>query len=153
MMNTPIDRSRLYFPALGGLYDIVAPYCYPLVRFAAGAILVPHGIQKLLYGAAANTAKSMAAKGFPFPQQLANGIGVLELVAGATVAIGLFTRVGAALLWMQMAVITVLYTGPRGYFWNKGGFEFSLLWLLLFTAILFRGGGRYSVDHHMRKEF
>jgi putative oxidoreductase len=45
--------------------------------------------------------------------------------------------------------------GPsaNGYFWGRQGYEFALLWLLLFTAILFRGGGRYSVDRYLPKEF
>ena len=57
------------------------------------------------------------------------------------------------MLAVQMAVITILFTGPNGYFWSKLGYEFSLLWMLLFVAIMFRGGGRYSVDHHLGKEF
>ena len=152
-MTTPIDRSRLYIPALGGLYNTFSPFSYAFMRFAAGAILVPHGVQKLIYGTAENTAKGLAAKGFPFPLELAYFVGFVELFVAAALAIGLFTRVCAAMLWVQMAVITVWFTGPNGYFWGKQGYEFSLLWLLLFTAILFRGGGRYSVDYYLRKEF
>ncbi|MCF8475828.1 MAG: DoxX family protein [Pseudolabrys sp.] len=152
-MTTPVDRSRLYIPALGGLYDALAPYSYAFMRFAAGAILVPHGWQKLVYGTAVSTAKGLAAKGFPFPLPLAYVVGFLELFVAGALAIGLFTRISAAMLWVQMAVITVVFTGPKGYFWGNQGYEFSLLWLLLFTAILFRGGGRYSVDHYLRKEF
>lgn len=152
-MSTPVDRSRLIFPALGGLYDTFAPYSYAFMRFAAGAILVPHGVQKLIYGTAAGTAKGLAAKGFPFPMPLAYAVGFLELFVAAALAIGLFTRLSAAMLAVQMAVITILFTGPNGYFWSKLGYEFSLLWMLLFVAIMFRGGGRYSVDHHLGKEF
>ena len=37
---------------------------------------------------------------------------------------------------------------------SAGGFEFEmLLGLLLFLAFLFGGGGRYSVDHYIGKEF
>ena len=45
-----IDRSRLIFPGLAGLYDSVAPYSYALIRFIAGAILVYHGYNKLFGG-------------------------------------------------------------------------------------------------------
>lgn len=152
-MTTPVDRSRLFFPALGGLYETFSPFSYAFMRFAAGAILVPHGVQKLIYGTAVNTAKGMAAKGFPFSLPLAYAVGFLELFVAAALAIGLFTRVSAALLAVQMAVITVVFTGPKGYFWVQQGYEFSLLWLLLFVAIMFRGGGRYSVDHYLGKEF
>lgn len=152
-MTMPVDRSRLIFPALGGLYDVLAPFSYTLIRFAAGAILVPHGVQKLVYGTAANTAKGLAAKGFPFPLELAYFVGFVELFVAAAVAIGLFTRLSAAILAIHMAVITIVFTGPNGYFWARQGYEFSLLWLLLFAAIMFRGGGRHSIDRYLPKEF
>jgi uncharacterized membrane protein YphA (DoxX/SURF4 family) len=40
-----------------------------------------------------------------------------------------------------------------GYFWTNRGIEYALLWLLLCTAIFFRGGGRYSLDRLIGKEF
>jgi putative oxidoreductase len=152
-MTDTIDRSRLVVPALGGLYERLAPLGYAFMRFSAGAILVPHGVQKLVYGTAANTAKGLAAKGFPFPLELAYFVGFVEMFVAAALAIGLFTRVSAAILWIQMAVIVAVFVGPNGYFWGQQGYEFALLWLLLFTAIAFAGGGRYSVDRLLPKEF
>lgn len=151
--TTRIDRDRLIIPAFGGIYETLAPYSYAFMRFAAGAIMVPHGVQKLLYGTAVNTAQGMAAKGFPFPLPLAYFIGFVELFVAAALAIGLFTRAAAVILWIEMAVIIFWFVGPNGYFWGKQGYEFALLWLLLFTAIIFRGGGRYSVDYYLGKEF
>jgi len=151
-MSGEIDRSRLIFPALGGLYGAFSPYAYAFMRFSAGAILVPHGWQKLINGTAAGTAKALAAKGFPFAMELAYFTGFLELVGAACLAIGLFTRFFAAALWIQMLVIIIYFVGPNGYFWGKLGYEFALLWLLLYTAIFFRGGGRYSVDYYLGKE-
>lgn len=150
--TSAIDRRKLLVPSLAGLYETFSPYSYAFMRFAAGAILVPHGVQKIIYGTAVNTAQGMAAKGFPFPLQLAYFVGFVELVVGAALALGLFTRVAAAALWIQMAVIIIWYTGPNGYFWGRQGYEFTLLWLLLFTAIFFRGGGRFSVDHYLARE-
>ena len=34
---------------------------------------------------------------------------------------------------------------------SNRGFEYALLWLLC-TAIFFRGGGRYSLDHYLGRE-
>ena len=39
--------SRLYVPALGGLYSAVNEYAEPILRIGVGAILIPHGMQKL----------------------------------------------------------------------------------------------------------
>ncbi len=152
-MSEQIDRQRLFFPALGGLYGALAPLSYTLVRISAGAILMPHGWQKLVNGTAVNTAKGLAAKGFPAPVPLAYLVGFCELFVAAALVIGLFTRLCAGILWVQMLVILIFFVGPKGYFWGNQGYEFVLLWLLLFTAILFRGGGRYSVDRLLPKEF
>lgn len=152
-MADEIDRKTLIVPAMAGVYEAFSPYSYALMRFAAGAILVPHGWQKLIGGTAMATAKGMAAKGFPAPELLAYLVGFVELFGAACLAVGLLTRFWAAALWIQMAVIIVWFTGPNGYFWSKLGYEFPLLWLLLFTAIFFRGGGRYSLDHRLGREF
>jgi putative oxidoreductase len=54
---------------------------------------------------------------------------------------------------IQMLVITFLFQWQYGYFWTNRGYEFALMWTLLCVAIWFRGGGRYSVDHCIGKEF
>jgi hypothetical protein len=48
MDDQSVERRRLIFPGLAGLYESFAPYSYSLMRFAAGAVLVPHGIQKIM---------------------------------------------------------------------------------------------------------
>jgi len=76
-----------------------------------------------------------------------------ESVGAICLAIGLFTRIAAAMVGIQMLVITFLFQWQYGYFWTGRGYEFALMWALLCVAIWFRGGGRYSVDHYIGKEF
>jgi putative oxidoreductase len=52
-----------------------------------------------------------------------------------------------------MGVIIVFFQWQFGYFWTARGIEYALLWWLLCTAIFFRGGGRYSVDRLIGREF
>jgi putative oxidoreductase len=52
-----------------------------------------------------------------------------------------------------MFVIVFMFQWQYGYFWTNRGYEFALMWALLCVAIFFRGGGRYSVDHYIGKEF
>ena len=52
-----------------------------------------------------------------------------------------------------MLVIVLLFQWQFGYFWTVRGYEFALLWLLLCIAIFFKGGGRYSIDRLIGKEF
>jgi putative oxidoreductase len=66
--------------------------------------------------------------------------------------LGLFTRIAAVMIWVEMAVIITVYQWQFGCFWTNRGYEFALR-LLLCTAILFRGGGCYSLDRLIGKEF
>src|SRR3954469_214822 len=40
-----IDSTSLIFPALGDLYQALAPWAYALLRVAVGLALVPHGLR------------------------------------------------------------------------------------------------------------
>ena len=151
-MSADIDPRRLVFPDLAGLYRLGAPYSYAFMRFATGAVLVPHGIQKVLAFQVGRYTETIAAKGLPFPELLAYLTFFTESVAAIFLAIGLFTRVAAVMVWIEMLVIIFLFQWQYGYFWTNRGYEYALLWLLLCTAIFFRGGGRYSVDHLIGKE-
>jgi putative oxidoreductase len=147
------DETKLVFPALAGLYESCAPYSYAIIRFAAGAILVPHGVQKILNTPIAKFAPNIAAKGLPFAEALAYLTYFAESAAAACLAIGLFTRIAAAIIGIEMIVIVILFQWQFGYFWTNRGYEYALLWALLCIAIFFKGGGRYSIDRLIGREF
>jgi hypothetical protein len=42
-METYVERKKLFVPAVAGLYEILAPLSYTLVRFSLGVFLIPHG--------------------------------------------------------------------------------------------------------------
>ena len=153
MPETTSDHRRLIIPALGGFYETFAPYSYAFMRFVTGAILVPHGVQKVFFGSIARYTQTIAAKGLPFPELLAYLTFFSESVGAICLAISLFTRVAAAMIFVQMTVIVFLFQWQYGYFWTNRGYEFAALWALLCAAIFFKGGGRYSVDHLIGKEF
>jgi putative oxidoreductase len=146
-------EAKLIFPALAGFYQRFSPYSYAFMRFATGAILLPHGIQKMLTVPISRFAPNIAAKGLPFAEALAYLTYFAESVAAACLAIGLFTRIAAAMIGIEMLVIVCLFQWQFGYFWTVRGYEFALLWLLLCIGIFFKGGGRYSIDRLIGKEF
>jgi putative oxidoreductase len=150
---TAHDEPKLIFPGLAGLYKSFSPYSYALMRFATGAILVPHGVQKILNTPIAKFAPNIAAKGLPFPEAFAYLTYFAESVAPVCLAIGLFTRIAAAVVGIEMLVIVFLFQWQFGYFWTNRGYEFALLWAVLCIAIFFKGGGRYSVDRMIGREF
>ncbi len=152
MSDAMIDRNKLVFPGLAGLYERFSPFSYAFMRFSAGAVLVPHGVQKVLFASIDKYADIIASKGLPAPTALAYLTFFAESVAAACLALGLFTRVAALIIWIEMAVVITVFNWQYGYFWTNRGVEYALLWWLLCTAIFFRGGGRYSLDHYLRKE-
>jgi putative oxidoreductase len=152
MSDDFVDPKRLVFPGLAGLYQAGSPFAYGFMRFCTGAVLVPHGVQKLVTLPLDRYAAGIASHGLPFPMLLVWLVFLTESFGAAFLAVGFLTRIAAAAIWIEMAVIIVFYQGQFGYFWTQKGIEYALLWLLLCTAIFFRGGGRYSVDHYLGRE-
>jgi len=147
------DEPKLIFPAMAGLYQRFSPFSYAFMRFATGAILLPHGLQKVLNVPISKFAPNVAAKGLPFAEGLSYLTYFAESIAAACLAIGLFTRIAAAMIGIEMLVIVFLFQWQFGYFWTVRGYEFALLWVLLCIAIFFKGGGHYSIDRIIGKEF
>lgn len=113
---------------------------YALLRVVAGLLFAFHGVQKLF---------GVFAKAPPhFPTQLWFG-GVIELVAGAAIALGLFTRCAAFIASGTMAVAYVQFHWKlalgANFFpaVNKG--ELALLYSFLFLYIACRGSGKWSL--------
>jgi putative oxidoreductase len=147
-----IDPQRLLIPRLARVYRVTAPFAYAWIRFWAGALLIPHGYAKLFQGAAAGTAGTIAKLGLEPALGWAYFLGVVEFFGGILIAIGLLTRLAAAVLAIEFAVIVLAVKWPNGFFAFRQGFEFELLWGLLCLAFVFRGGGRYSADRAIGKE-
>ena len=152
MSDDYVDPKRLVFPGLAGLYQSGSHLAYAFMRFATGAVLVPHGVVKLMAMSPGTFAGTIAQHNLPVPMVLAWLMILTESVGAACLAVGLFTRFWAAAIWIEMAVIITQFQWGFGYFWTNRGIEYALLWLLLCTAILFRGGGRYSLDHYLGRE-
>jgi putative oxidoreductase len=150
-----IDRARLIFPGLAGLYRSVAPYRYALIRFVAGAILVLHGYNKLFVTGVQGLADHVVTViGLPMPLAWAYLIGILECFGGAALAIGFLTRPIALMLTIEFAIITYWHSG-NGYVFSSphGGYEYPLVLLVIYAAIFFRGAGRCSIDRMIGEEF
>lgn len=64
------------------------------------------------------------------------------------IVLGLATQVFAAVIAIEMAVITFVVMVPQGW----GRTEFPLLWGILMSAIALRGGGPWSLDRVIGRE-
>jgi putative oxidoreductase len=96
-------------------------------------------------------APSLRGSGSPFTTY---GLGILQLLGGAALALGFLTRPTALVFAIEMIVSVILHY-PHGYTFAApgGGYEFPLIMLLVFVAIFFRGAGRCSLDRMIGKEF
>jgi putative oxidoreductase len=76
----------------------------------------------------------------------------MEIVGGALLLLGLFTRPVAFLLSGEMAFAYFIAHAPKG-FWpivNQG--ELAALYCFLFLYLAAAGGGPWSVDRLLRRE-
>ena len=144
--------SRRIIKALDPIYEVLDPLSYPLIRFVAGAMMVPHGYAKV-FGGIEGTTKFFASVGLEPALTLAWYVGLLELVGGVCVAFGFLTRFISAQLVGLLAVATFYIHLPSGFLWVKGGFEYPLFWMVIMIAITIQGGGKLSADNLMAKEF
>ena len=149
-----IDAKRLLLPGLAGFYRLTAPLSYAFIRVVAGLIFLPSGIDKMFYGGYARIAEgNIAALGLTPRYGWAWAVAGLEFFGAIFVILGLFTRPVAFALAIQLAVITFGIQITYGYFWSSRGFEVGLLLMLVYLSFCFGGGGRYSLDRAVGREF
>ncbi len=147
--------DRLIVPALAPLYASLSDFAWPLVRVMFGFFFIPYGCQKLFGwfgGNIAGTMKAMASIGLEPAAFWAYYTGTLELVGGAMLMVGLFTRPVAVLMAASMFMGTFFVHWQFGYSWIARGFSAPLLLLVLSVAFVIRGGGEYSLDRALGRE-
>jgi putative oxidoreductase len=144
--------SRRIIKALDPIYDLLEPLTYPMIRFVAGAMMIPHGYGKV-FGGIEGTTKFFASAGLEPAFLLAWYVGLLELIGGICVAFGFLTRLMSVQLVGLLAVATFYIHLPSGFLWVKGGYEYPLFWMIVMIAITIQGGAKLSIDNLMSKEF
>ena len=122
--------------------DFLRPYSgvlLSLLRFMSGLLLLQHGVTKYLNFPASqmNNASPMTMSGFA---------GILELVGGALLIIGLFTRPVAFILSGMTAVAYFYVHAPRGFYPILNGGELAILYCFVFLYLAAAGAGPVSVD-------
>jgi putative oxidoreductase len=150
-------KSRLYIPALGGIYDSLWNFVELILRVGAGLLLVPHGLWKLGYlgGPGLTGVGGFLGKFGYVPSAFwAIVLTIVEIIGGILLTIGLFTRPVALIALIEMLFI-IQYHWRYGWFFNVqgGGMEFAVLWAAALLYFAIRGGGSTSVDARMSKEF
>lgn len=126
--------------SLNALCASWAPRLLSVLRIMSGLLFMQHGTAKLL----GIPQMEMFAKLQPF--SLSWFAGVLELVGGALLVIGLFTRPVAFVLSGLMAFAYFIAHAPRGFYPIVNAGELAALYCFVFLYLAAAGGGAWSVD-------
>ncbi|WP_227356821.1 DoxX family protein [Haladaptatus salinisoli] len=119
-----------------------------LIRVAVGLVVLVHGVGKLFaVGPAAmpvsKFAGFLAGLGLPFASPLAWVVAVVEVGGGLLLLLGLFTRITALVLAVEMVVATALVHLPKGY----SDSELTVVLALAALSLVASGAGELSVDN------
>ncbi len=116
-----------------------------VLRLALGILILLHGIAKLSSGVG-GIAGMLSNHGLP--GVLAYLVFVGEIVAPLLLIVGLFSRLGAVIIAINMVVaIALVHMGQLTSMTQTGGWALELQGMFLFSAIAlaFMGAGRFSV--------
>ena len=111
-----------------------------VLRIVAGLLFLEHGAIKLLGFPA----------GSPMPMPPAFTLlwfaGLIELVGGALIALGLFTRAAAFVCAGEMAFAYFIGHAPHGFFPANNMGDAAVLFCFVFLYLAAAGPGPWSVD-------
>ncbi len=117
-----------------------------LLRLLVGGMLLFHGFHKVINGI--GSIKIML-QGAHIPELLAYGVFVGELIAPLFLILGLYSRIGALIVVVNMMVAIYLAYGNSLLALNKHGgpfVELSVFYVVVSLAIFLMGPGKYSVN-------
>ena len=124
-----------------GLPAAWGPRLLSVVRIVSALIFMEHGTQKLLGFPPMADGMSQPA---PFSFMWFGGL--LEMVGGALLLIGLFSRPVAFLLAGEMAVAYWMFHAPSGPFPALNGGDAAILYCFVFLYFVAAGPGPWSLD-------
>ena len=126
--------------------DTSVSFALLLLRVSFGALMIPHGYQKLV-----NFASRSSGFADPFglggPTSMAAVI-FAEFFCAALIIAGLLTRLATIPLIIVMSVV-VFHSQKADVFLGKG--ELPALFLAGFIVLLFTGPGKWSLDRLVGK--
>jgi putative oxidoreductase len=123
--------------------DRLQPLALLVMRLALGAIMLVHGFHKV-FGGLHHHAEFVASLGLPAWTAYLSSFA--EFLGGLLVLLGLFTRVAALTLCIDLSVAIAKVNFHNGLMGN-GGYEFPLALAALAFALIFFGGGPIAFDH------
>jgi len=149
-----MTQIPLYLPWMASFYASISDIAYALARIVAGLAMVPHGL-RATFGFFAGSGRvagfkqtvEVLDKGGFRPAQLWSVLLTLtHFVAGPLLALGFLTRPAALACFVMLLVASFDRWRVGGYFANRQGLEFPMVWAALVLIFIAFGAGRYSID-------
>jgi putative oxidoreductase len=110
-----------------------------ITRIVAGLAFLEHGTTKLL--------NFPPGTMHPALTSLSGAGGVIELVAGALILLGLFSRCAAFIASGEMAIAYFAAHLPRSFFPTQNGGDAAILFCFLFLYLAAAGPGAFAVNN------
>jgi putative oxidoreductase len=126
------------------------------LRIPVGIVFAAHGAQKLLgwfggYGLE-GTGQFFASIGLQPGYLMALLAGLAEFLGGLALILGVLVRPAAAALAFAMLIAVFAVHWSKGFFLDKGGYEYALALFAASLSLLISGAGRFSLDRALAAE-
>ena len=143
-MTSATNANSSSFPRASSSFTVIpralSPALQSVLRIVAGLAFMEHGTGKLIG----------FPHGLPFIDQMPAGLlyftGTMELVGGALIALGLFTRPVAFILSGFMAAAYFMAHFPMSFFPAINMGEPALLYCFIFLYFAAAGAGPWAID-------
>ncbi|MGH7376481.1 MAG: DoxX family protein [Candidatus Methylomirabilales bacterium] len=121
-----------------------------VLRVVVGIVFLVHGGQKLFVFGFGGVANFLGQVGIPAPMLAAVVVTAVEFLGGLALLLGLFTRLAAIPLAINM-LVAILTVHLKAGFFLPNGYEFALTLLAATVALVLLGSGEASVDRALEK--
>jgi putative oxidoreductase len=121
-------------------FEAWSPRVLAAVRIITALLFVEHGLMKLVAFPAA-----VPGMPSPLPALLVAGA-LIEIVGGALIAVGLFTRIAAFICSGEMAAAYFMFHAAKSFWPAVNGGDAAILFCFVFLYLAFAGAGAFSLD-------
>ena len=112
-----------------------------ILRIVVGALFLEHGTSKILGFPLAAGGHTVVLMSFP-----GGASGLIELLMGALILLGLFSRVAAFIASGEMAVAYFMAHFPRGFFPILNGGDLAVTFCFLFLFLAAAGPDAFAIN-------
>ena len=122
------------------------PRALSVLRIITGLLIIQHGMGKIIHFPALPAYANIQ------PLSLLGAAGFIELIGGALLILGLFTRPAAFILSGEMAFAYFIVHAPKDFHPLINGGTLAILYCFTCLYLSTAGAGPWSVDAAMKRD-